>query len=55
MVAIKECPTTGRVVEKLEYHLPNEVVLPEFAAFGDEDDRYIARQIYLKKLEKNLN
>ena len=55
VVAMRECPTIGRIVEELEYRLPDEVERPDFAAIEDEDDRYIARQIYLKKIEKNLN
>ena len=37
----------------LEYRLPVEVVRPDIAAIEDDDDRYIARQVYLKKIEKN--
>ena len=28
---------------------------PNFAAMGDEDDRFVARQMNLKKTEKNLS
>ena len=28
---------------------------PDLAAIEDDDDRYIARQVYLKKIEKFLN
>ena len=52
---MKECSTIGKLVEQLEYRLPEEVERPNFAAIADEDVRYIARQIYLKKIEKNLN
>ena len=31
------------------------MVRPELAAILDEDDRFIARSIYLKKMEKNLS
>ena len=40
---------------ELEYRLPEEVIRPDFAAIENDDDKYIARQIYLKKIEKNLN
>ena len=55
VVAMRECQTFGRVVEELEYRLPKEVDRPDFAASVDEDDRYIARQMHLQKIEKNLN
>ena len=54
VVANRACPTIGRIVDELAYRLPEEVVRPDFAAIEDEDDRYIARQVYLKKIEKNL-
>ena len=44
------------MVDVLEYRLTKEVARPDFAAIEDDnDDRYIARQVYLKKIEKNLN
>ena len=55
VVANRECPTIGRIVDELEYRLPEEVVRPDFAAIEDEDDRFIARSMYLKKMEKNLS
>ena len=55
VVANRECPTIGRVIDELEYRLPEEVERPDFAAIKDEDDKFIARSIYLKKLEENLN
>ena len=51
MVAMRECPTIGTIVEEeLEYHLPEEVKRLEFAAIVDDDDRYIARKIYPKTI-----
>ena len=55
MAAMGDCPIIGRLVEELEYRLPEEVVMPHFAAIKDDDDKYIVRQIYLKKIEKTLN
>ena len=55
VVVIRECYTIGRVVEELKYRLPEEVVRPNFAAIEDDDDKHIARQIYLKQVEKNIN
>ena len=55
MVAMKECLTIGRIVEELEYRLAEDVVQPNFATIEDDADRYIASQIYLTKIEKNLN
>ena len=54
-LAIKECPTIGRCIDELTYRRPDEVVRPDFAAIEDEDDRYVARQMYMKKLEKICN
>ena len=54
-MANRECPTIGRIVDELEYRLPEEVERPDFADIKDEDDKIIARSMYLKKLEKNLN
>ena len=48
VVANRECPTIGRMVDELGYRLPEAVVRPNFAAILDEDDRFIARQMYLK-------
>ena len=53
MVAKRECRTIGRIVDELEYRLPEEVVRPNFAAIQDEYDRIIARSMHLKKMEKN--
>ena len=39
-------------MDELEYRLPEEVARPNFAAIEDDDDRYIVRQGYLKKIEK---
>ena len=55
MVANRECPTIGRIVDDFEYRIPEEVVRPDFAAIDDEDDRYIASSMYLNKMENNLN
>ena len=55
MVANRECPTVGRIVDELGYRLPEVVVRPDFAAILDEDDRFIAMQMYLKQMEKNLS
>ena len=55
IVANRECPTIGRIIDELEYRLPEEVDKPDFSSFFDEDDKIIARTIYLKRLEKNLN
>ena len=54
-MANRECPTTGRIVDELEYSLPEEVTRPNFAAIDDEFDRSIARSMVLKKMEKNLS
>ena len=54
VLALKECPNIGRCVEELTYREPEEVVRPDFAAITDEDDRYVARQMYMKALEQNL-
>ena len=35
--------------------LPEKVVRPDFADIEDKNDRFIARSIYLKKMEENLN
>ena len=43
------------MVDELEYRLPEVVARPNFAAILDEDDRFVARQMYLKQMEKNLN
>ena len=51
----RECPTIGRIGDKLEYRLPEEVVRPDFAAILDEDNRFIARIMYLKMMENNLS
>ena len=37
----------------MEYRLPEEVEGPDFAIIAD-DDMFITRQMYLKKLKKNL-
>ena len=39
----------------MEYRLAGEVVRLDFAAIEDDDDKYIARQIYLTEIEKSLN
>ena len=52
MVANRECPTIGSIVDELEYRLPEEVVRPDFAAILDEDDRFIARSMYLKRWKR---
>ena len=56
VTANRECPTIGRIVDELEYRLSEEVVRSDFAATEDDDDydddRYIARQMYPKKIEK---
>ena len=54
MVANSKCPTTGRCIDELEYRLLKEIVRPDFAVIEDEDDRFIARQMYQKKMERNL-
>ena len=43
MVAMEECPPIGRIVEKSEYRLSEEVEMPNLAAIVDENDRYIGR------------
>ena len=43
-IAKRECPTIGRAVDELD-----EVERSNFAAIEDDDDRYFARQVYLKK------
>ena len=43
------------LVDELEYRLPEKVKRPDFAIIADGDDRFIARKLYLKKLEKNLS
>ena len=55
IVANRKCPIIGRIVDELEYRLPEEVERSDSAVIEDEDDKIIARSIYLKKLEKNLN
>ena len=49
VVANRECPTIGRMVDELGYRLPEAVVRPNFAAILDEDDRFIARQKYISR------
>ena len=49
-----KCPKIGRIVDQLEYRLPVEATRPGFATIEDEDDRYIASKMYLRKMEKNL-
>ena len=52
VVANKECPTIGRIVDELEYRLPEEVERPNFAAIQDEDDRIIARSMHIKRWKR---
>ena len=52
---MRECLTISRIIEELEYLLLEEVVRPDFYTIVDEEDRYIARKIYLTKFETNLN
>ena len=35
-------PTIGRIVDELEFKLPEEIERPDFAATVDGDDRFIA-------------
>ena len=49
----RECPAIGRYIDKLEYRV-QEVVRPNFAAIVDKDDRFTARQMFLK-IEKKLS
>ena len=41
-------------MDDLEYRLPEEVARPDFAAIKEEDDRFIARSMHLKKGGKYL-
>ena len=43
VVAMKECATIDRVVEELEYCLPEEVGRHDIAAIEDKDDQYIGK------------
>ena len=52
VVAKRECLTVCGTVDELEYKSPEEVQRPYFAAFVSEDDKYIAKKMYLKKIEK---
>ena len=52
VIANRKCPTIGRIVDELEYRLPEEVARLDFVAIEDDDDRYIARQVHLKKIEE---
>ena len=54
VLALRECPNIGRCVEELAYREPEPVARPNFAAIEDEDDKYVARQMYMKALEQNL-
>ena len=54
VLALKECPNIGRCIEELTYREPEPVARPNFAAIEDEDDKYVARQMYMKALEQNL-
>ena len=42
-------------MDELGYRLPGVVVRPNFAVILNEADRFIARKIYLKQMEKNLS
>ena len=55
MVANSKCPTIGRIVDELEYRLPEEVIRPDFVAIEDEDHRFFARSMFLKMSEKHLS
>ena len=52
LLAKKECPTVGRIVNGLGYRFPKDVVIPNSAEIKDEDDRHIATQMSLKKKGK---
>ena len=54
-MANRKCPTIARCINELEYRFPEEVVRPNFAAIVDEDARFIAREMYLKKIQKTLD
>ena len=42
-------------MDELGYKLSEVVVRPNFVAILDEDDRFIARQMYLKQMKKNIS
>ena len=44
-----------QIVDGLECRLPEDVVRPDFAAIVDEGDRFVARIMYLKKMETGLS
>ena len=47
-----KCPTIGRIVDELEYRLPEEFERPDFAAIADKYDRFIARSVCLKRWKR---
>ena len=38
VIVNRECPIIGRIVDELEYRLPEEVMRPDFAAIDYDDE-----------------
>ena len=51
----RECPITCRLINELQYRLPGEIERPDFVAIVDENDRFVAKHLYLKRMGQNLS